>query len=436
MTAPPRRRPIGAAAAVVLALAAGCAPDGGTAEQQGARDEVYDPPTEFDAEAGVPIDLGEHHGTGMPAFDAGTVFVADAEGVHARDGLREQEEWSVEVSRMARGVRPDAAAVTELDGRTAVVAAFSTIAGEGGAAHRIEVVAVDADSGEELWRTEEPVDGPAPDPADVQAIGAGGGSVVVSYGGTYAFSAADGALLWSDPELRPAAVESGAVVGWSTGEGSAAPGALLARDAGDGAELWELWEGAGDTARPVHAAPLDDGLVLVARRDGSGEGTLDTLDGVSERGTDPGAAPAPTPSARAGTGPAPVEWAAVDTADGTVAYWPDPVEDQFCRYDEQSLLVCWTTGSSPSAQVYTAATGDRLWREDGLGGGGPMAVRGVWHGVVYTDKGVGGSGSGILSLDFQDELDLDPQVAPDATDGIIGLRLHGDGTLTSYPAVS
>ncbi|WP_017622478.1 hypothetical protein [Nocardiopsis chromatogenes] len=275
-----------------------------------------------------------------------------------------------------------------------------------------------ARNGEPLWRAEHIPAGPPPDPADVFAVGADDDAVVVSYGTAVAFSPGDGGLLWTDPGMRPGALAEGTVVGWSAAgaeedaEGPGAAGVLAAAGSADGARRWSLWEAedgqGGAGSRPLRISPMGGSRLLVGR----------------EAPPETGAEPAP-------------EWAVVDAAAGEVAYWTERLSDQVCRYDAQSMLVCWNGGrTSPEVDVYTAEGGDRLWNDPGFGGGVPTGIRGVWHGVVYTDKGLNGGSPGIYSLDFQNDLELDPGTAPDLTDGVVGLRFAEDGTATAYPAVA
>ncbi|MBB5432436.1 PQQ-binding-like beta-propeller repeat protein [Nocardiopsis composta] len=428
---PPRRRalrPVLAAAAALVALAAACTgpADGeGGAEQQRAEEGVFDPPTRFDASSGVQIDVGAREDVRLPPLDGEVVYYADEDGLHAHDALDDRELWSAAADQPVHGVRPDGAVLAEIDDRPVVIGAFLTRnpgAGDAVAQERLEVLAVDAGDGEPVWHQELiPSRGGVPDADDVFVVGADDDAVVVSYGTAFAFAPADGARLWADPEVRPEILQDGTVVGWEAGD---SPGALTALSARDGAPEWTLWgDDSPEEARPRYAAPMDGGLVLVARE------ALPS--GGREGGEDRGE---PPEEGRPSGEPA-VEWAAVHTGRGEVAYWPDPVPDQMCRYDEQSLLACWSDGTStPAVQVYTADTGDLLWREEKLGGGVPTSVRGVWHGLLYADRGLEGSAAGIYSLDFQNDLGLDPGIAPDTTNGVLGLRRGEKGTVTAYPA--
>ncbi|MFW5419845.1 PQQ-binding-like beta-propeller repeat protein [Nocardiopsis sp. CNT-189] len=433
----PRRRalrPVFAAAAAAV-LASGCtgpADGGGGAEQQRAEEGVFDPPTEFDASAGVRIDVGAREGVPLPPIDGETVYYADEDGLHAHDGLDDRELWSAAPDQPVHGVRPDGAVLAEIDDRPVVIGAFLTRnpgAGDAVAQERLEVLAVDAGDGEPVWHREViPSRGGVPDADDVFVVGADGDAVVVSYGTAFAFDPADGEPLWSDPGVRPEVLQDGSVVGWEAGS---APGALTALSARDGSPEWTLWgEDSAEEGRPRYAAPMGGGLVLVAREapPSGGAGPPEAGGGGAER---PGGAGAeePSPGERA------VEWAAVHAGSGEVAYWPDPLPDQVCRYDEQSLLACWSDGTStPAVQVYTADTGDLLWSDEKLGGGVPTSIRGVWHGLLYADRGLEGAAAGIYSLDFQNDLGLDPGVAPDSTNGVLGLRRGGGGKVTAYPA--
>lgn len=416
---------------------------GGTAEQQGAEDRVFDPPTEFDTGAGVEVDLGagsREEGRALRlAMDEGTVHYGDEDGLHAYDAIGGRELWSVPTRQPVVDARPDSAVLTEIDGRAVVVGAFETRnPGKGNAVgqERLEVVAADARNGHLLWRAEHIPSGPPPDPDDVFAVGADEDAVVVAYGTAVAFSPESGDRLWSEPRLRPEAMVDGTVVGWSTAgtaegrqdpgdpgvpQGEEAPGAgaggasrspvgvLAAVGAEDGAFRWRLWdEEGGGSALPLRVSSMGGSRLLVGRES----------------------------SPAVGEEPAP-EWAVVDAAEGETAYWTERMPDQVCRYDGQSILVCWNGGhTSPAVDVYTSRGGDRLWNDDALGGSVPTDVRGVWHGVLYTDKGLDGDTPGIYSLDFQNDLELDPGTAPDLTDGTVGLRFAEDGTATAYPAVA
>ncbi|MDA2803551.1 outer membrane protein assembly factor BamB family protein [Nocardiopsis suaedae] len=430
----PSRRfaPLLAAVAVLAAPACtGTAADGPreTAEQQGAEDRVFDPPTEFDTGQGVEIDLGADsraEGRALrPAMDGGTVYYGDEDGLHAVDAEGGRDLWSVPTRQPVVDTRADSAVLAEIDGRAVVVGAFETRnPGRGSAVRqeRLEVLVADARNGELLWQAEHIPGGPPPDPEDVFAVGADDDAVVVSYGTAVAFSPGDGELLWTDSGMRPEALADGTVVGWSvpraTGdeegaETAAGPtGVLTAAGAADGARRWSQWEAesgqGGVWAHPLRISAMDGSRLLVGR----------------ETPPEAGAEPAP-------------EWAVVDAGAGEVVYWTERLSDQVCRYDEQSMLVCWNGGrTSPEVDVYTAEGGDRLWNDPGFGGGVPTGIRGVWHGVVYTDKGLNGGSPGIYSLDFQNDLELDPGTAPDLTDGVVGLRFAEDGTATAYPAVA
>ncbi|WP_017557316.1 outer membrane protein assembly factor BamB family protein [Nocardiopsis baichengensis] len=440
----PARRLAPLLAAVVLAAPACSVTDadgsGGTAEQQGAQDQVFDPPTEFDTGAATEIDLGAGSGEEgralRLAMDEGTVYFSDEDGLHAYDALGGRELWSMPTRQPVVDARPDSAVLTEIDGRAVVVGAFQTRnPGEGNAVgqERLEVVAADARNGHPLWRAEHIPSGPPPDPDDVFAVGADEDAVVVSYGTAVAFSPESGDRLWSEGRLRPEAVVDGTVVGWSTADaaegrqdqegrqdgesldagpgGPSGPpvGVLSAVGSMDGAFRWRLWdEEGGESAVPLRVSSMDGSRLLVGRES----------------------------SPSVGDEPAP-EWAVVDAAEGETAYWTERMRDQVCRYDDQSMLVCWNGGhTSPAVYVYTSGSGDRLWNDDALGGSVPTDIRGVWHGVLYTDKGLGGDAPGIYSLDFQNDLELDPGAAPDLTDGTVGLRFAEDGTATAFPAVA
>jgi hypothetical protein len=227
----------------------------------------------------------------------------------------------------------------------------------------LEVVSVDADSGEVGWRVELPLDGWTPPGAgsntttEVSFAGVDGGvgvillandSVTNRKGDTYALDLASRRVLWHQAGFESSAVASGVVVGRKPGPGEYPKIAVLGLDVRTGQRKW--------------ASPRADTTLVRVHPAGPAKVAVDGSDGGSKYVEIVDIASGRTTGVRQGAGEA-----NLDLTD--------------CFHDGQSTVVCYDNGQWVSGLDVT--TGEWTWTLAKSGGRLVPRVTGVWHGVVY-----------------------------------------------------
>lgn len=243
--------------------------------------------------------------------------------------------------------------LAEVDGDPLVLAGFTVEPATGATQLDVEMVAVDAASGEERWRVTFPEPGAVPvvpqSEASVWVAGVDDGVAVVTVGHdsatqvTFGLSLGDEPeVLWHDDALYASGVHDGVAVGFAKDEDDVGNLGLAALDVATGERLWGTL---GDVSTYSLAGPWvvatpdpetsDGGVRLVAVADGT-EGEID--DGVLTEG-------------------------------------------MFCQTDEAAAAaVC---AEDDTAVAFDTESGDVLWSDDAWEG----TVKGLWRGTAYVDRG-------------------------------------------------
>jgi hypothetical protein len=247
---------------------------------------------------------------------------------------------------------------------TIVFGAFvTTSAGQGTSAgdYAAAVVAYDAATGKQLWRTEFAKGNgtDASELGDARVVGANSQRVLVSLSGsalTPAMSALldarTGTLIWTDPDFDGVALEESVAVGIRADGDFAGSSTSEAR---------QLWKSAVIRGEPIAKGDAGPGLTLAEGSIDDGGKLIDPLTGTTKL-----------------------------SLGGNVTY---------CYYDHQATTVC--TGPDGVIAV-DVATARLLWRlPDETSNRIAPKVASVWHGVVYAD--VNGTG---FTLDARTGADL------------------------------
>ncbi|WP_166848000.1 PQQ-binding-like beta-propeller repeat protein [Isoptericola sp. BMS4] len=247
-----------------------------------------------------------------------------------------------------------APALADVDGDAVVLAGFAVEPATGATQLDVEMVAVDAASGEERWRVTVPEPGgvgvvPQRE-ASVRVAGVDDGVAVVTVGHdgatqvTFGLSLGDEPeVLWADDSLYASGVHDGVAVGFAEDEDDVGELGLAALDVATGDRVWGTF---GDIERFVLAGPW-----VVATRD------AESSDG--------------------GTG-------LVAVADGTEGEVDEGVltADMICEIDEAaSVAVCAEDGTA--AVAFDTENGDVLWSDDAWEG----TLKGLWRGAAYVERG-------------------------------------------------
>ncbi|MEU1277678.1 PQQ-binding-like beta-propeller repeat protein [Streptomyces sp. NPDC005805] len=389
--------------------------------------KTFDPPVRFDAENETRLpdslklspELGSI-GFSTPTFALyeGLAYTVSEEKLSAYDTVGGETVWSAPVGRGQQ--RPYV--VANGDGALVIAAVSVTTGGTGTskATTSTEVVALDARTGTEKWRTAVGAEG--------DLIGADATAAVVAEtetnadtetetGAVRALDPATGKELWQkqDAGLVDPVYSGGAVVGVVrstekfTAEGRSETfenrfTRLVGLSAKDGSKLWEQYA----KSTTLKARAIGTGLLQVQAVYQSLSGDFgDDTEGVVD--------------ARTGK-----QLVRLPLREGTDANaWT-------CVYDERSVVVCGSTEhTSDEVNGYDAVSGKKLWSLP-TGDRTSLEVTTAWHGAVY-----GEAKSGPVVLDARTGADREtaPGVAPSAVDGGVGLVKGNRGSLEAHLAV-
>lgn len=412
-------------------LLSGCSDDSGTisdpeesapaessAAPEAADAEAFDPPMQFDAGAGVPlpeeaaagnINMAGNAVQPLPVVLSGTkAFIASADRlqiVDTRTGealpeITPQSGTPMDPAMTVfAGDNPIQAPITvALDGKQLVVVPFlttGTAAGTQMAPTNLEVIAVDAATGEQAFSVVSELPAPGSDPYEnAVAKGESGGVVVIdvdNYSGyTVAVDLNTQAVAW-EKVFSTAAVAGDTVVG-NVGESEYNRhfGGLAVAD---GSVRWDAPEFGYET---LHAA----GSKYVY-----GFGGFDYVDGGLYL---------------------------VEAATGTIVSLETEERDSgLCRYDGQTTLVCTDTWGWLGA--VNTETGAWMWEIEPSAERASIGITAVWHGAIY-----GNTDNGPVVLDAATGADAEtaPGVAPQIVDEYGAVAIMEEGGVAAYPAIA
>lgn len=245
--------------------------EGGGDKHSPGRVKAYDPPLKFQDDGGAQyVAGGTGEGKWSVRLKGTTVYAASDDEVRAMNVLDGEELWSVKPKgRPAEDTDYGTEAVggpelVELDGRTAVLAAFSiTRPGTGTTPDRqlIELTAVAADSGKRLWTTElERPEGE--EEGEPYVAGVDDSAVVFSFGGngsavTMGVSLDTRRTSWTEEGFYADFVDGSVVVGRGGADSVLGGGVSVeGRNIADGSEMWTYKE----RLNSAELSPAGDGL--------------------------------------------------------------------------------------------------------------------------------------------------------------------------------
>ncbi|WIX98513.1 PQQ-binding-like beta-propeller repeat protein [Amycolatopsis mongoliensis] len=339
--------------------------------------ETADPPTAFDAGAAVALPDGA-----LRANAAGNVtstfltlrdrtgYVVTPTSMNAVDVLTGKQKWTVPVERQpgdpnnqsgpfvnTTGPRPPAVA-----GGLAVAAVPVVIPEKGTtpAAIALSVVAADPEKGTKTWQADIQVsDSQYADAGNAvtQVVAVTGKAVIARYSRqdeehvTVALDPASGRTLWERKDYDAGSVHGDILVG--TDYNVAENSSMTQATALDLVTGQQKWVGAAKSSG-LTLIPADPALVVLTRTDyGSGDSSLLFLD--------------------------PATGAEKLKLEGEKEFGSLPYGD--CFYDEQSVLVCQSSGVLTG---YDAKTAGKLWAlPDQASNRVAPVLTAVWHGALY-----------------------------------------------------
>ena len=401
---------------LVTVLAAGCGEDpppgpsavaGPPSASAAPPRKAFDPPTRFDAAAGLPLGPGRADDV---LLYANTAFVGGETGTTATDLLTGRQAPLLAPTNpplqrpggLGKPVGHPPALVQRPGQGAAVVVPYPvTVPASGTTAARqaVELVVADAATGQKitvLTVDATPAEGDFTAVAGeyAQVVGSQGNVVVLTVGKqvTVAADLTTGSVLWRKDDVRAAAVLGDTVVGVTAPDGSDKQ-AIVGLGVTDGARRWSALD-----VRNADVAPGGPAFVVVLAEQNDGK-----------------------------------RFYALVHGDGKVT---DQATGQYgaglrCRYDAAAVTVCAIATSDPLFGL-AATTGKVLWQLPATGRVAP-AVTAVWHGAVY-----GTANGKPLVLDAHTGADREPNpgLAPVAVTGYAGVSADPAGqTLLAYPAV-
>jgi hypothetical protein len=413
-------------------LLSGCSDDSGTitdseesataAESSAAPEEIdaeaFEPPMQFDTGASVSlpeeasagnINLAGNAVSPLPTLLAGTkAFIASANQLQIID-TRTAEALPAITPQSGTPMDPaltvfagdnpiQAPIAVELGGKQLVVVPFLTTGTAEGtqvAPTNLEVIAVDAATGEQAFSVVSELPAPGSDPYEnAVAKGESGGVVVIdvdNYSGyTVAVDLNTQAVAW-EKVFSTAAVAGDTVVG-NVGESEYNRhfGGLAVAD---GSVRWDAPEFGYET---LHAA----GSKYVY-----GFGGFDYVDGGLYL---------------------------VEAATGKIVSLETEERDSgLCRFDGQTALVCTDTWGWLGA--VNTETGEWLWEFDPSPERASVGITAVWHGAIY-----GNTDNGPVVLDALTGADAEtaPGVAPYVVNEYGAVAMLDGGSVSAFPAIA
>jgi hypothetical protein len=377
---------------------------------------AHDPATRFASDEPIALPGQVPAGTKTPILPVALgdmrAYTIDGGQLRAVELATGKVTWSAAPQTSAPPVSPGSSSSDEgtwppvlgsLDGTPVVAAAFpATIAGQGTAASgpAVELLVVNATSGQEVWRTR--LDSPPGDAADGlppgRVVGLDDATVVVQAGtAVYGADLRDRRIVWTKRNLTAQVVVDHLAVGVEPAE-IATPQKITAVRVTGGQSAWSTHTDSFQISLQA-AGPR---LIAVNGQDyGSGARYFTLL-----RSADG------SPARRR------------ETAGRFAA--------TTCRYDQVAMTVC--SGSTPGgawAIGVDAASGRQLWSLPQAGRVAPT-VTAVWHGTVYgTTKD-----NGPIALDARSGADRPGPVgiAPMMVNTYAGLELR-DGRVLAHRSI-
>ncbi|MDV5143771.1 PQQ-binding-like beta-propeller repeat protein [Streptomyces sp. SBC-4] len=416
-----RRRAVGVAA--LLALLAGCGgsgepsarddsrasssappatPNATPEESEAASLTAYDPPTRFEEHGGI-----RAPGLRNVALDGQKAYSFAADRLVAWDLAGGEEIGTVEAGTSTSSLRdpaPYPPGLGTVEGKRYAVAAFRTSTKGAGSAEDavgVEVVAMDAETGREAWRTQ--WDLPAYDESYLVTYVAGVAgrtAVVVSHGehrspATYGIDLVTRKVTWSAPDFKAQLVQGTRVIGQKRGAEDAL--ALAAIDGGTGRHVWTGMEVGEDWSARAFAPDR----IWVG--DPEGRAVVDSATGEDKK----------------------------YEGFGEKLH---SVKD--CVYDRLKSTFCFS-GTVKGGEISAyARTGKRLWRVGGPSDGSgrkEMRLESAFHGAVYVYLSDGPYKPIVLDGATGADKITDLAVAPQLTNAYVGLVVVG-GEIKVYRA--
>ncbi|MFE2325331.1 PQQ-binding-like beta-propeller repeat protein [Streptomyces sp. NPDC059385] len=415
-------------ALLLMAAVAGCTsqPNRSTDSPKPAH-AVFDPPSTFDAKAGVPMPkaatagLISSKGKEMELLRNPVALFKEKAYVATRESLLAVDTTSGAVTTITPEATPVKApeadghgsflfsqpvSITEGDGPL-VLASFvvqQPASGTHSARVFVEVTAVNAASGRVEWRL--PLSIPewakdAPSPLGARIIGSSGRVAVVRVGAlkpaaqtTYAIDLVDHRVLWTRDLLNAQTIAKGTVLGATTDAIGSEYEAAAGYDLNTGEQRWR-----GEDSQHPSVGTGGPNLVTVAWRS--------KTDVDFHRLVDPQ------------TGAVKQEL-------------PEDFGPADCDYDGISTLICFRNWKGLSVRAFDTANGELLWQLPNQAAGRiAPRVTAVWHGRIY-----GSTQNGPLALDARtgEDLPTPPGIAPYAVNEYVGLALKGTEAV-AYPAI-
>ncbi len=423
------------AVATVLTACGGSASSGSSSSGSGGQNPAasaaaFDPPTKFDTSKGIALPAGPMSGKismagmsrGVPDYPLPVslyrtrAYLASTENLQVVDtrsgtvrGILAPHYPPAFVQDWGMGQSPTAAPViTQVGGRHLVLTPFVvTLKGSGTTPDRrmVELMAVDADSGQQAWTGQITLGTWASETTDVVAataigvadqllvVGVTDGVTTKSHRAAYGFDLAGRRVVWTHEDFEPATVTGEVVVG-EAGADSIGNQQVTGVSVRDGRQLWQLPTLYSDMELEIQPG----GPSLIAL----GAGGLGRMQ--------------------------------VQLLDAATGKQRSVLAEIFsglrCWYDDRSTTVC--TGESSWVSAFDA--GQKLWElPDKAVNRIAPTVTCAWHGLVY-----GSTANGPLTLDARTGQDRSPSVgaAPVTVDEYGGVAVPAKGEdVFVYPAV-
>ncbi|MEU9853678.1 PQQ-binding-like beta-propeller repeat protein [Streptomyces sp. NPDC047974] len=371
-----------------------------TAESGTASLTAYDPPTRFEA----------HGSLGAPALrnvalDGQRAYYLAPGELVARDLAGGTDIGAVKASTSSSDDLPHGPGLGTAEGRRYAVAAFpfrTKGTGSGGDTAGVEVVAMDAATGEEAWRTRWVL--PASyDPYLVTYVAgiAGRTAVVVSHGEhrypvTYGIDLVTHEQTWRRPAFKAQLVQGTRVIGQKRGAEDALR--LAAVDGAKGRDLWTGMEVGGDWT--VEAFAPDRAWV----GDPDGRAVVDSATGANKK---------------------------------YEGFGERLHSVENCVDDALRTTVCFSrTVKGGEISAYDR-TGTRLWRVGGpsdTSGRKEMRLQSAFHGAVYVHLSDGPYVPLVLDAATGADKVTDPVTAPQLANPYVGLVTSGQGGIEVHRA--
>lgn len=383
---------------------------------------AYDPPASFDTTSGValPSSVGAGKVTNggtidgdLPiVLDGRTVFIAEPDGLLGIDGLSGDTTADVRPEMEPANAGEDFGGfessplqppvIGEVEGqRLVLVPVAVSIPGSGTTpdSRAIEILAADADTGEQAWTLDLAVpEWGQEDYYDLwpTAVGVAGTTLIISASAdddviSYGVDLTTRTVRWQKDGFGASVVGEGVAVG-GTGHALLGEAQVLALNAVTGATTWSIDGGRGLISAGPKAVIVTDGSSI------PGEGTY-----------------------------------AIRTMSTGAVLKEGDADFSFiqCDYDERSVTVC-ARGMFGAFAGAVDASGEWLWilPDDSQGRVAP-AVTTAWHGIVY-----GRTENGPLLLDATTGRDRSeqPGFAPHVVNEYLGVGLDDANDLVVHPA--